>query len=115
MNKKEFEKLIERDGYCLHCGATEALAPNHRANRGMGGSKLRNHPANYVLICSIMNGLIESDHRWAELALSYGWKLRPWDDTYSSPVFDSISGTWYLLNDKWERDPWQKQTTTTFD
>lgn len=113
MTPKEFSKLIERDSYCLHCGATEALAPNHRANRGMGGSKKRNHPANYVLICSTMNGLIESDHRWAELALSYGWKLRPWEDPFTSAVFDSISGTWYLLNDEWEREPWQRPHTIT--
>jgi hypothetical protein len=112
MTPKEFAKLIDRDGYCLDCGATEALAPNHRANRGMGGSKKRNHPANYVLLCSLMNGLIESDQRWADLAISYGWKLKPWDDPKASPVFDSITGSWYLLNDEWEREPWQKPHTT---
>jgi hypothetical protein len=77
----------------------------------MGGSKKRNHPANYVLLCSIMNGLIESDHRWANLAKEYGYKLESWEVPETSPVFDSISGNWYLLNNEWEREPWQKPNT----
>jgi hypothetical protein len=113
MTPKEFAKLVARDSYCLHCGIDEAVAPNHRINRGMGGSKKRNHPANYVLLCSIMNGLIESDHRWAELAISYGWKLRPWDEPNLSPVFDSITGTWFLLDDDWGRQTWERPHTTT--
>jgi hypothetical protein len=113
MNRKEFERLETRDRYCLHCGETEAVAPNHRINRGMGGSKKRNHPANYVLLCSIMNGLIESDDRWAKLAISYGWKLKPWDDPKKSPVFDSITGTWFLLDDEWGRTIWLNQPPTT--
>ena len=79
----------------------------------MGGSKKRNHPSNYVLICSILNGLIESDNRWAELAKSYGWKLESWQDPNTEPVFDSVSGVWYLLDNEWGRTPWQKPHTTT--
>jgi hypothetical protein len=81
----------------------------------MGGSKKRNNPANLVVICSQLNGLIESDHRYSEVAKLYGWKLESWEDPKLSPVFDSITGTWYLLDDEWEREPCQKPTTTTFD
>jgi len=103
MTPKDFGKLVARDNYCLHCGETEAIAPNHRINRGMGGSKKRNHAANYALICSSLNGLIESDHRWAQVAKDYGWKLETWQDPYTEPVFDLVMGVWYLLDDNFTR------------
>jgi hypothetical protein len=103
MKPKEFGRLVARDSYCLHCQETEAVAPNHRINRGMGGSKTRNHAANYVLICSTLNGLIESDNRWARVAKEYGWKLEAWQDPYTEPVFDLVMGVWYLLDDDFTR------------
>lgn len=104
MKPKDFARLLERDqGYCLHCGETEALSPNHRINRGMGGSKLRDNPSNLVVICSILNGLIESDNRWAKVAEDFGWKLRSWEDTLSIATFDSMSGKWFRLNDDFTR------------
>jgi hypothetical protein len=69
----------------------------------MGGSKAADVPSNIVLMCSVMNGLIESDHRWADLAYQYGWKVSKWADWRETPVFDAITGTWYLLNDVWGR------------
>ena len=60
MTPKEFRKYIDRDSWCYHCGQTEAIAPNHRISRGMGGSKVRNVPSNIIVLCSEMNGLIES-------------------------------------------------------
>lgn len=104
MTPKDFARLVARDGYCLHCGETEAVAPNHRANRGMGGSKAANKPSNYVLICSQLNGLIESDDRWATLAIENGWKVSKWADWRTIPVFDALTGTSYLLNDDWTRN-----------
>lgn len=103
MTKKDFARLVARDSYCLHCGETEAVAPNHRANRGMGGSKAADVPSNIVLLCSVMNGLIESDHRWADLAYQYGWKVSKWSDWRTIPVFDSMAGEWWLLHDDWTR------------
>ena len=103
MTAKEFARLVARDHYCLHCGETEAIAPNHRINRGMGGSKRRNHSANYALICSTLNGLIESDNRWADVAKEYGWKLESWQDPHTEPVFDLVMGVWYLLDDNFGR------------
>lgn len=104
MTPKAFQKLLKRDlGRCLHCGEIEALAPNHRANRGMGGSKARDVPSNLVLLCSNLNGLIESDYSASVLARRYGWKLQSWDDPKSVPVFDRISRKWYLLDDEFQR------------
>ena len=103
MKPKEFAKFLERDGYCLHCGETEAIAPNHRINRGMGGSKLRDNPANIVILCSMLNGLIESDQRYADMAKSYGWKLDSWQLPEQKPVFDTYTGFWLLLDNDYGR------------
>ena len=103
MKPKDFQRLIDRDGRCLHCGETEAIAPNHRVNRGMGGSKLRDQPSNYVLICSVLNGLIESDSKAAEMAKRYGWKLSSWENPAEIPVYDALSATWFLLDDDFRR------------
>jgi hypothetical protein len=99
MKPKEFRRLLDRDEYCLHCGETEAISPNHRQNRGMGGSKLRHKPSNLVILCSSMNSLIESDNRWSSLALRYGWKLESWEDPAQVPVYDAIKDCWFLLTD----------------
>jgi 1-aminocyclopropane-1-carboxylate deaminase/D-cysteine desulfhydrase-like pyridoxal-dependent ACC family enzyme len=87
----------------LHCGATEALSPNHRINRGMGGSKLRDQPSNFVTLCSLYNGAIESNHTAAAEAKRYGWKLESWQDPDQEPVYDRMSGAWFLLNDDFSR------------
>jgi hypothetical protein len=49
MTKKEFQKYLDRDGGCVHCGDTETAVPNHRANRGMGGSRERDVPSNVIV------------------------------------------------------------------
>jgi hypothetical protein len=100
---KEFAKYVARDRYCLHCGETEAISPNHRLNRGMGGSKKRDHPANIVVLCSLVNGLIESDAQWATKARTFGWKLSPWDDPTFVPVYEAMWGVWWLLDDEFGR------------
>lgn len=65
----------------------------------MGGSKLRDHPANIVAMCSIFNGLIESDEAAASMARLYGWKLRPWEDPTQTPLWHTGTRTWRLLQD----------------
>jgi hypothetical protein len=87
----------------LHCGETEAISPNHRANRGIGGSKKRDHPANIVVLCSYMNGAIESDSTAARVARENGWKLNSWDDPFWVPVLDVMTGVWWLLDDDFGR------------
>lgn len=103
MKPKDFAKLVDRDQYCLHCGERTAIAPNHRINRGMGGSKLRDNPANLVVLCSQLNGLIEADSWYQSQALKYGWKLASWQRPEEIPVFDGVAGVWYLLDNDYGR------------
>jgi hypothetical protein len=69
----------------------------------MGGSKLRDGSENLIVLCSEMNGLIESDSRAAELAKKYGWKLESWEKPLEIPVHDLVSGVAYLLNNSFGR------------
>lgn len=89
MNQKAFRKFLDRDGWaCVHCGNTgDDLVPQHRVNRGMGGSKELNKPSNIIVICSLFNGLIEADVKAAELAKRMGWKLSSWQSPESTPVW----------------------------
>lgn len=60
---KVMAALKVRDkGFCLMAlpGCLgEGNVPHHRANRGSGGSKVLDHPANLVLVCSLCNGAAE--------------------------------------------------------
>lgn len=103
MTKKEFQKFLDRDGGCVHCGDTETAVPNHRANRGMGGSRKRAVPSNVVVLCAAMNGLIESSAEYAEIARSNGWKLSASDNPESSPYYDLQAGRWFLADNFYSR------------
>lgn len=97
MNSKQFQRYLDRDEGCCHCGTTEGLAPHHRANRGMGGSKARDVPSNIIVICSLYNGLLESNYTQAQLGIAMGWKLTAGQDPKLTPV--NILGRWFLLDD----------------
>jgi hypothetical protein len=107
MNKKEFQKFLDRDhGRCWHCGTSDAtLIPQHRLGRGMGGSKssIRNNPSNIITFCSQANGEIESDAVAQDRARNFGWKLSNFQDPKNILVFDAYDGNWYLLNDQYDR------------
>jgi hypothetical protein len=103
MTKKEFQKYLDRDGGCVHCGDTETAVPNHRANRGMGGSRERDVPSNVVVLCAALNGLIESSADWAEIARSYGWKLSASESAAESPYYDLKTGRWFLADNFYSR------------
>lgn len=104
MNQQEFDRYLERDGWrCQHCGTTEGLVPQHRQNRGMGGSKLRDRPSNVVVLCSAMNGDIEASAASAQLALIYGWKLRAHEVPEDEPVYDHAARHWYTLDNNYGR------------
>lgn len=100
MNAKQFQRYLVRDGGCIHCGEFEAVAPHHRANRGMGGSKARDVPSNIIVMCSWMNSAMESDSRIADEAREFGWKLRSFEDPASEPVYYPLTDSWFVLNDK---------------
>lgn len=103
---KQFQPILDRDGgHCLSCGTTEGLVPQHRANRGMGGSKLLNTPSNLITFCGQCNGLIESDPDRADRARVYGWKIRRGEESMLlvKPVYDRYAQTWFFLDDAYHR------------
>jgi hypothetical protein len=105
MTPKQFAKYLERDRRCYHCGATdETLVPQHRIGRGMGSKNAKaERVSNVIVLCSMLNGLIESDDRWKALALGYGWSLRSWQDPASEGVYDATGDVWWLLDDAFGR------------
>lgn len=102
MTNKEFRKYLDRDLVCVHCETDDGtLIPQHRANRGAGGSHKRNKPSNVVVMCSWFNGQIESNAKAAELARTMGWKLNSWENSLEIPFYSQ--GTWWLLDDNFGR------------
>ena len=101
MNFKEFQKYLTRDGgRCYHCGkAGDDLVPQHRAGRGMGGSKLRNQASNIITLCSMANGLLEADADLARLGRERGWKISGYEKPEDVAVYETWSGLWWLLRD----------------
>lgn len=102
MTPKEFAKFLARDGHCWHCGATgDTLIPQHRINRGMGGSKRRNQPSNIIVLCSAFNLAIESLESSQKLAKYWGIKLNSWDSTTETAVYDASLQKWFVLDDSY--------------
>ena len=75
----------------------------------MGGSRVLDRPANIIVMCSRMNGLIESDARYAEAARGYGWKLSRWESPEETPFYDIATGTWNLIDNTYHRVITQKK------
>jgi hypothetical protein len=100
----DIQKLRKRDSHCWHCGTTENLVPHHRANRGMGGSKvLRYASKRHTRVCAALNYAMESDAEVAQEALENGWKLKSWDD-FSKPVFDKMAAHLVALRQRRQQD-----------
>ena len=99
MKAKDIQLLRLRDQWCWHCGASENLVPHHRANRGMGGSKVADNLQNVILVCAEYNGAMESDAGVASLARDLGHKLSKFLSP-TEPVFDNYSKRWYFLDAK---------------
>lgn len=105
MNGRRFALYLARDVHCP-CGCVgreDTFIPQHRINRGMGGSKILDRPSNVIVLCSEVNGLIESDAGWAQAARSYGWKLRRTDSPEAEPFYDRATGTWNLIDNDFNR------------
>jgi hypothetical protein len=99
MNKKTFQKFIDRDGCCPHCGTDDdTLVPQHRANRGMGGSRSLDRPSNIIVLCSAANLLLETDAKFAEFGRELGWKLTRNQVPEFTPVL-LYDGFWLIDND----------------
>lgn len=100
VTKKEFAKFLARDKHCFHCGIDDdTLVPQHRRNRGIGGSRMRSNASNIVVVCSHSNGMFEASEGASKAAQRYGWKLRAGQDPLTTPVFDAFDGVWYYLDD----------------
>lgn len=106
MNRRQFAAYLRRDRWC-YCGCggrDDTLVPQHRAGRGMGGSKALDRPANIMVLCAEVNGLIESDAEWAARARRWGWKLYRWQTPEDEPLLDRRTGTWWKLREDGQRD-----------
>jgi hypothetical protein len=99
MNKKTFQKFIDRDTRCPHCGKDDdTLVPQHRAGRGIGGSRSLDRPSNIIVMCSEANFLLEANARFAQIGREMGWKLRRDQVPEFTPVY-LADGFWLLDND----------------
>lgn len=103
VTQKVRKQVYERDGYmCVSCGRTETLTLQHRASRGMGGSKTRDGIENLLTMCAIENQRLESNADFAAIGIDNGWKLRSWEDPLKVPVFFAFDG-WYYLTERGTR------------
>ena len=104
MNKKQFQKFIDRDGCCPCCGTDDdTLVPQHRAGRGLGGSRSLDRPSNIIVLCSRANGLLESDAKFAEFGRQMGWKLRRDQVPEFTPVL--LADGYWLLDNNFNKTP----------
>ena len=104
MNKKTFQKFIDRDGCCPHCGTdNDTLVPQHRANRGMGGSRSLDRPSNIILLCSEANHRLEVDFKFAQLGRELGWKLTRGQVPEFTPVL--LADGYWLLDNNFNKTP----------
>jgi len=104
VSKAIWGRLLKRDGRCWHCGLDDdTLIPQHRINRGMGGSKLLNRASNLIVLCSAANVLMESDSIFRARALFYGWKLERMSVADEMPVYDLGRAEWFLIDDDFNR------------
>lgn len=100
------KRMQERDGYkCVACGTEYDLTPQHRANRGMGGSKRGHGLSNLVTMCRHHNEQLESDPKFAELGRRMGWKVKRNSGPPPSDIavwsFPELA--WFLLADDGSR------------
>jgi hypothetical protein len=106
MTPKEFRNYLERDQHCWHCGVEEDLIPHHRLNRGAGGKNSKaNQSSNIIAMCSKINGLMESDARWANKARDCGWKISSYQNPDEIPIFDNTLGKWFIINNLFIKTP----------
>jgi hypothetical protein len=118
LTQRQFRRYIDRDQSAYESGRDDAtMVPQHRVNRGSGGSAAREQPSNVLCIGSLYNNLIESDAEQAAIARRRGIKLESWMDPLKVPAFH-VSRGWVMLDDsygittapeetvsEWIRDP----------
>ena len=91
-------KVAPRDGrICAHCGATDGLSIQHRANKGMGGSKAREAMANGCILCVMFNVALEQNADDAARARRMGWKISKFDDPEKVPFWHATTQGWRMV------------------
>lgn len=111
MNGRQFAKYLARDLACP-CGCInreDTYVPQHRVNRGMGGSKLLDRPSNILVMCSQTNGQIESDPEMATMARGFGWKLSSWEVPEEASFYDIRTDTLNLIDNDFNRTNLRKE------
>lgn len=99
VTNKQKKLTFTRDGeQCVWCGVASGLTIHHRKNRQAGGSKLRDHLANFITACYICNGMFEDNI--LEEARFLGVKLQQWEDPYRTAVYFKPAREWRLLDDE---------------
>ena len=112
--RRLFEAVRDRDGgFCLMvlpgCMG-EGNVLHHRANRGAGGSKILDHPANLTLVCSRCNSAAEDAHAITRIDLiERGLRVEKAATNHATltralntPVTD-LEGRWWRLIDEHTR------------
>lgn len=105
LSPKKVKDVRARDGFrCAaegeRCTVFRELTTQHRANRGIGGSKLRDEYSNLVTLCLSCNVLLEQDAAWAEIGRERGWKLASWENPTRVAVWFAWAGEWRVLDDE---------------
>lgn len=102
-------RVYERDGgKCVVGGwaCSGGLTVQHRANRGMGGSLMRDGYENLLTMCNHHNVLLEQSAAFAQTGRDCGWKLEQWEDPFLVAVWSSEwVGGWRLLDGAGEAHP----------
>ncbi|PZE23881.1 hypothetical protein [Curtobacterium sp. MCBD17_028] len=93
--------LEQRDGRRSAWTGNESdtLVPQHRANRGMGGRGSLDRLSNLVWLESDLNGLIESDPEWQQVAVARGIKISGHQDPEDVEVRHAVHGLALLTDD----------------
>lgn len=100
------KRMQERDGHkCVACGSPFDLTPQHRANRGMGGSKRGHGLSNLVTMCKRHNEQLESDAVFAVIGRLRGWKVSRNGVRQPADVacWFEPEQAWFLLSDDGSR------------
>lgn len=98
--------IAPRDGRaCAHCGATEGLSIQHRANKGMGGSKVLERKSNGIILDAIYNSALEQHADLAEHARRMGWKISRYDNPAEVPYWHHPTQQWWMADDGGTRRP----------
>jgi hypothetical protein len=101
LSRKLLRELAARDGHrSVWTGRdVPTLVPHHRSNRGMGGDPSKDRLSNLVWLESDINGLIESNAAWAELARLRGVKILLSADPAAERVYHAVYRCWVSLGD----------------